>query len=131
MPILHLRRKMDDIGGAVVSQKFRLGDPSSCNLVFLSARPHIYKEMMERRSYYRFKQWVSAGQLHKMPTLLPGRLWPGIKAVLLQPFLKSCAWEGVGQLKFEIFKEYCALYPEHGKPVLNSFLGVYENPSRT
>ena len=111
--LLKLRRGMD--GSHVVKSKktFLLSDPSSCNLVFLSARPHLYKELTEQKSYRRFRRYVKDGRLHKMPTLLPGRLLPGTKAFLLSPILKSESWRAVGDTKFATFCSYSALYPEY------------------
>jgi len=115
--LLKLRRGMDGLNNqshVVRSKKtFLLSDPSSCNLVFLSARPHLYKELTEQKSYRRFRKYVSEGLLHKMPTLLPGRLLPGTKAFLLTPILKSSSWRAVGETKFDSFRSYSALYPEY------------------
>ena len=92
---------------------FVLKDPSTCNLVFLSARPHLYKEVTEQKSYRRFRHYVSGGTLHRMPTLLPGKLWPGTKAFLLTPFIKTQAWKWVGEIKFKSFCDYTELYMEY------------------
>eukprot|EP00520_Triparma_pacifica_P001315 CAMPEP_0118649144 /NCGR_PEP_ID=MMETSP0785-20121206/9545_1 /TAXON_ID=91992 /ORGANISM="Bolidomonas pacifica, Strain CCMP 1866" /LENGTH=522 /DNA_ID=CAMNT_0006541409 /DNA_START=190 /DNA_END=1755 /DNA_ORIENTATION=- len=115
--LLRLRRGMDGWSNQrhiVKSKKtFLLSDPSSCNLVFLSARPHLYKELTEQKSYRRFRKYVNDGLLHKMPTLLPGRLLPGTKAFLLSPLLKSSSWRAVGDTKFSTFRSFSALYPEY------------------
>ena len=113
MPILRLRRGLDGQDSVRSKKTFLLSDPSSCNLVFLSARPHLYKELTEQKSYKRFRHFVSAGLLHKMPTLLPGRLLPGTKAFLLSPFMKSSSWRWVGDLKFSSFRSYSQIYPEY------------------
>ena len=44
------------------------------NLVFLSARPHIYKNMSESLSYSLFERLQREHELHCSPTLLPGEL---------------------------------------------------------
>lgn len=44
------------------------------NLVFLSARPHAYKDYLESKSYRLFRRLRARGMLHCMPTLLAGRL---------------------------------------------------------
>lgn len=44
------------------------------NLVFLSARPHAYKDYSENSSYRLFKRLRSRNVIHCMPTLLPGRM---------------------------------------------------------
>mmetsp|Transcript_50146 Transcript_50146/g.144500 ORF Transcript_50146/g.144500 Transcript_50146/m.144500 type:complete len:780 (-) Transcript_50146:9-2348(-) len=43
------------------------------NLVFISARPHAYKDYMESKSYQLFRRLRARGMLHCMPTLLAGR----------------------------------------------------------
>ncbi|GMI16796.1 hypothetical protein TrLO_g2143 [Triparma laevis f. longispina] len=113
MPVLRLRRGLDGQDTVKSKKTFLLSDPSSCNLVFLSARPHLYKELTEQKSYRRFRHFVSTGLLHKMPTLLPGKLLPGTKAFLLSPFMKSKSWRWVGDLKFASFRSYSQIYPEY------------------
>ncbi|GMI00305.1 hypothetical protein TrVE_jg1835 [Triparma verrucosa] len=113
MPVLRLRRGLDGQDTVRSKKTFLLSDPSSCNLVFLSARPHLYKELTEQKSYRRFRHFVSDGLLHKMPTLLPGKLFPGTKAFLLSPFIKSRSWRWVGDLKFASFRSYSQIYPEY------------------
>ena len=44
----------------------------SGGLVFLSARPHVYKDLTEKQSYKLFKELVYKHKMHTMPTLLPG-----------------------------------------------------------
>ena len=88
-------------------------DESECNLVFLSARPHAYKDMAEEHSYRLFKGLVREGKMHVIPTLLPGRLKQGLQAVLLYPFKKTLAWKAVGELKFKTFENYSKMYPEY------------------
>ncbi|CAL1130190.1 unnamed protein product [Cladocopium goreaui] len=44
------------------------------NLVFLSARPHAYKDYLESKSYKLFRRLRKSGKLHCMPTLLAGKL---------------------------------------------------------
>ena len=48
-------------------------DDSACNLVFLSARPHAYKDVAEEHSYRLFKKLYREKKMHVIPTLLPGR----------------------------------------------------------
>ena len=43
-------------------------DDSACNLVFLSARPHAYKDMAEEHSYRLFKKLVREEKMHTIPT---------------------------------------------------------------
>ncbi|GMI17055.1 hypothetical protein TrLO_g9630 [Triparma laevis f. longispina] len=88
-------------------------DESSCNLVFLSARPHAYKDMAEEHSYRTFKNLVREEKMHVVPTLLPGRLKQGAQAVLMYPFKKTLAWKAVGELKYITFEHYAKMYPEY------------------
>jgi len=53
------------------------------NLVFLSARPHVYKDVAEKRVYAKFERLLKNRSLHAMPTLLPGDLESG-QAYLLR-----------------------------------------------
>ena len=47
------------------------------NLVFISARPHVYKDMLEKRVYKKFNKMIQVNNLHTMPTLLPGDMESG------------------------------------------------------
>lgn len=85
----------------------------SCNLVFLSARPHIYKDLSEKQSFGKFEELFSSGQLHVIPTLLPGSLGEGLSAMLKALFLKSHGWREVGIRKAQSFAMYKALYGEY------------------
>lgn len=51
------------------------------NLVFLSARPHAFKDLTESSTYKRFQQLFDQGRLHTHPTLLAGSLRSGARAV--------------------------------------------------
>ena len=76
-----------------------IDDKNSCNLVFLSARPHVYKDGSERHSYQLFDSLFRSGKMHVVPTLLPGKLKQGLYATFLYPFIKTNAWKPVGELK--------------------------------
>ena len=52
-------------------------DERSCNVVFFSARPHIYKDVAEDCSYKTFKRLVADGTMHSLPTLLPCKITHG------------------------------------------------------
>jgi hypothetical protein len=86
---------------------------TSCNLVFLSARPHIYKDYAEDKSYRLFQSLVSEGRLHSFPTLLPGRLPQGLWAFFTSCVLRSRAWRPVGDLKYTTYRNYRELYREY------------------
>jgi hypothetical protein len=81
--------------------------------VFLSARPHAYKDVAEEHSYRLFKRLVSEGKMHSIPTLLPGRIKQGATAMVQFPFYKTLAWKAVGELKFLTFEHYAKMYPEY------------------
>lgn len=88
-------------------------DEPYTNLVFLSARPHIYKDWSERVSYRLFKQLLLEGRLHDMPTLVPGRAWPSIRAVLRLIRKRYDAWKEVGEVKYESILMLKHLYPNY------------------
>lgn len=52
------------------------------NLVFLSARPHAYKDYLESKSYKLFQNLRGRGMVHCMPTLLAGRIGSSTEAAL-------------------------------------------------
>jgi len=56
------------------------------NLVFLSARPHIYADWTEQTSYRKFAELVRQRRLYTMPTLLPGDLATGSEFVMYQNY---------------------------------------------
>ena len=76
------------------------------NLVFLSARPHVYKEVSEAHSYAKFRDLQEKRGLYTNPTLLAGSLATGGN------FMFGKTSEPLAEKKFENFKEYQALYPE-------------------
>jgi phosphatidate phosphatase APP1 len=93
--------------------KQAMEEKNTCNLIFLSARPHAFKDFAEEHSYHIFAELVREGRMHTFPTLLPGKLWQGLQAIVLYPFLKHKAWRAVGELKTETFFEFADLYPEY------------------
>jgi hypothetical protein len=76
------------------------------NLVFLSARPHVYKDMSEKKSYAKFMALYEKKGMHTLPTMLAGSLKSG-RAFMVQGDLEPMA-----QKKFDNFCEYYQLYPE-------------------
>lgn len=56
------------------------------NIVFVSARPHVWKDVAENGSYRRFRQLVREGRMHAVPTMLTGSLYTGSLAVWLRLF---------------------------------------------
>eukprot|EP00439_Symbiodinium_sp_Y106_P028159 s416_g3.t1 len=88
-------------------------DVASCNLVFLSARPHLYKDLAENKSFHKFKELYSTGQLHCVPSLLPGSLALGLFAVAKAFFIQAHGWRDVGERKAECYWKFKALYEEY------------------
>jgi len=98
---------------------------TDCSLMFLSARPGIPRTrgFLERQVYKRFRDLYRNNQLFTMPTLLPGSLSAGLKAIGMQireAFSKrlplssvTSAWIPVGFQKMIAFRNFAALYPEY------------------
>lgn len=82
------------------------------NLVFLSARPHLYKDMSEKQNFAKFEKLRATGQdgrkgMHTVPSLLPGDIASGSQYMLTSDF------EPLARKKFENFKRYVSIYPEY------------------
>ena len=77
------------------------------NLVFLSARPHIYKDFIESAEYRKYRVWRQEGNLHCIPMLLPGSAMEGMDFVLRGKL------ESLAENKFNNLQEYALLYPEY------------------
>mmetsp|Transcript_25958 Transcript_25958/g.54032 ORF Transcript_25958/g.54032 Transcript_25958/m.54032 type:complete len:1266 (-) Transcript_25958:28-3825(-) len=75
------------------------------NLVFLSARPHMYKDVSEKANYAKFKKLRDRG-MHTNPSLLAGDMKSGSEYML------NNNMEPLAVKKFENFKEYVSIYPE-------------------
>ena len=76
------------------------------NLVFLSARPHVYKEVSETHTYAKFRDLQEKSGLYTSPTLLAGSLSTGTN------FMVGGNPEPLALKKFENLKEYLHVYPE-------------------
>lgn len=74
------------------------------NLVFLSARPHVYKSLSESRTFLKFQQIEG---LRARPALLSGNLGSGTK------YLLNDDTKALAITKYQSFKEYITLYPEY------------------
>ena len=74
--------------------------------VFLSARPHVYKDLSENQSFEKFRKLLDSHRLHTSPSLLAGSLDTGSQ------FIVGGSMEPLARKKFENFVEYLALYPE-------------------
>jgi hypothetical protein len=81
------------------------------NLVFLSARPHVYKDISEKANFAKFEKLRSGNDgrrgMHTTPSLLAGDLTSGGKYVLSNDF------EPLARKKFDNFKRYVSIYPEY------------------
>ena len=73
------------------------------NLVFLSARPHLYKDLLESHSYEKFRRLQETAGMHTSPSLLPGEMVSGTE------FFVSGSMEPIARKKYENFKEYLSL----------------------
>ncbi|KAL4140055.1 hypothetical protein PRNP1_015287 [Phytophthora ramorum] len=76
------------------------------NLVFLSARPHVYKDVSEKKSYTKFAALHEKMGMHTLPTMLAGNLTSG------RAFMWQGDLEPMAQKKFDNFCEFYQLYPE-------------------
>jgi hypothetical protein len=82
------------------------------NLVFLSARPHVYKDMSEKSNFAKFEKLRTVGDdgrrgMHTVPSLLAGDLSSGSQYIATNDF------EPLARKKFENFKRYVSIYPEY------------------
>lgn len=77
------------------------------NLVFISARPHLYKDVSEKVSYAKFHHLQERRGMHTSPTLLPGSFEAGYQ------FVMEGAIEPLAQKKAQSFEQYASLYPEY------------------
>jgi len=83
-----------------------------CNLVFLSARPHVHRDVTENTTYKVFWNLVQAQRLQTVPSLLPGSLLAGLRGMLLGKCTRH-AWKSAGYQKLRCFAKYAELYPEY------------------
>lgn len=82
------------------------------NLVFLSARPHVYKDMSEKSNFAKFEKLRTVGDdgrrgMHTVPSLLAGDLASGGQYIATNDF------EPLARKKFDNFKRYVSIYPEY------------------
>jgi len=76
------------------------------NLVFLSARPHIFKDVSEKINFKKFEKLLTSRGMHTMPSLLAGDVNSGLETLLKDDY------EPLAQKKFDNFRKYVAIYPE-------------------
>ena len=82
------------------------------NLVFLSARPHVYKDMSEKSSFRKFEKLRMINVdgrkgMHTVPSMLAGDLISGTQYIATNDF------EPLARKKFDNFKRYVSIYPEY------------------
>jgi len=121
-PLVERKNLSEFQGSAGLGIKARVGvaPEEECNLIFLSARPHMYKGIAERITFSLFDRLVLEEKLHTSPQLLPGTFYSGM-FVLLKPLLGAKAWGPIGRVKFQSVKLYMRLFPEY------SFVFVGDN----
>lgn len=56
------------------------------NLVFLSARPHVYKDVSEKINFKKFENLLSKRGMHTMPSLLAGDVNSGLETLMKNDF---------------------------------------------
>ena len=81
------------------------------NLVFLSARPHVYKDMSEKINFAKFEKLRVVGNdgrkgLHTTPSLLAGDISSG------RSYIVNNDMEPLALKKFDNFRRYVSIYPE-------------------
>jgi hypothetical protein len=74
--VLSVYRELD-VGGRGPESNKGLSLHKPGNLTFLSARPHVYRDVVEKSAFKRFKELIARGQLHCAPTMLAGSLGTG------------------------------------------------------
>ena len=88
----------------------------SCGLVFLSARPHVYKDYGGEHHFFThvISPLEGSNLLHTVPSMIPGSIRESLKPVwnTIVRRQKSEAWRPVGVRKKERLEEYAQLYPE-------------------
>lgn len=82
------------------------------NLVFLSARPHFYRDMSEKHNFAKFEMLRAntldgRKGLHTTPSLLAGDLSSGSQYMMRNDF------EPLAKKKFDNFRRYVSIYPEY------------------
>jgi len=83
------------------------------NLVFLSARPHLYKDISERHNFAKFQKLRERegvdgrGGLHTIPSLLAGDMSSG------REFMMTNDFGPLALKKFDNFKRFVSIYPEY------------------
>lgn len=83
------------------------------NKVFLSARPHVYKDISEAVSHRLFGQLCADGKLLSHPTLVPGSLIPSAFGMFFDKCKGPASWRNAGMNKYTSFTNLADLYDEY------------------
>jgi len=81
-------------------------DDYAGNLTFLSARPHVYKDYSEKKSFEKFRRLRERG-MHSNASLLAGDIESGAGFVTKNDF------GALATKKAQNFREFSAIYPEY------------------
>eukprot|EP00978_Attheya_sp_CCMP212_P001286 scaffold2680_cov57-Attheya_sp.AAC.1 len=90
-------------------EEWQEGTPG--NLVFISARPHFYKDVSEKHNFAKFEKMRARGEdgksgMHTIPSLLAGDMASG------REYIVSNDMEPLAVKKYDNFKSYVSIYPE-------------------
>jgi len=87
------------------------------NVVFLTARPHIYKDVGFGKTRREFERLVTdeatVQKMHELPTLLAGSALSAVTAFICGIFPCRCDWTYVGGYKFNQFQRFQQIYEEY------------------
>jgi len=83
-----------------------LDDTGGGNVVFVSSRPHLYKDYVEMETYTYFTKLLEQGKLKCTPSLLTGDLSAGAAYVLQGDFQPMALKKKLN------FDQYFSIYPE-------------------
>jgi len=76
------------------------------NLTFLSARPHVYKDVLQKKSFEKFARMRERG-MHTNASLLAGDLSSG------REFMVKNDFGPMAEKKAQNFREFASIYPEY------------------
>jgi len=83
-----------------------------CNIVFLSARPHFWKNLSESMTYDIFNLLTNHGRFHGMPNLIPGSFVASVHSVFKRLLCCTMPWDRMGEEKFKSIMTFSQLHPE-------------------
>lgn len=86
---------------------------TSSNKVFVSARPHVYKDALEAGFLRTASALFDDGKLESHPTMIPGGALQSGRGAALQKCKGPRAWRHAGQMKFQSFVMMTDMYNEY------------------